>query len=162
MLSPLPAPYAEPRNSDCVSADLPRNRLAANHDATPASITPTAANTATGAVTVYVPTATVYVPRDDTVSATAVPAPATTLPTPPALAPALAPAAPVSDMVSATAAPVSNPPIARARTRFDEVRRSARRRLAPPPRVDRSTTPPGEMDGWMVFVGSIRLESLFH
>jgi len=115
MFSPSLAPYADPRNSDCVSADLPRNRLATIHDATPASIIPTAANTATGAVTVYVPTATVYVPSDDTVSATAVPAPATTLPTPPALAP-VAPAAPVSDIVSATAAPVSNPPIARVAT----------------------------------------------
>jgi len=111
MFSPSLAPYADPRNSDCVSTDLPRNRLATIHDATPASIIPTAANNITGAVTVYVPTATVYVPSDDTVSATAVPAPAKTLPTPPALTP-VAPAAPVSDMVSATAAPVSNPPIA--------------------------------------------------
>ena len=114
ILSAPAVPYALARNKLAVSPLVPRTRRTTTYDANPATMTPIVANNTTGAVIVYVPTATVYVPRDPTASVTTAPALPSAVVTP-AIAPldadALAAAPPVSDIDSATAAPVSMPPM---------------------------------------------------
>ena len=120
-------PYALDRNKLAVSSLVPRTRRTTTYDANPAIMTPIVANNTTGAVIVYVPTATVYVPRDPTASVTTAPALPSAVVTP-AIAPldadALAAAPPVSDIDSATAAPVSMPPIVVRRVRAAQSRAS--------------------------------------
>ena len=123
MLSDPDVPYALARNKLAVSPLAPRDRRNTAYDVNPAIITPIVANNNTGAVIVYDPTAMVYVPRDPTASVTTAPALPNAVVTPATAPPPLAivvvvvvaaaAAPPVSDIVSATAAPVNTPPIAR-------------------------------------------------
>ena len=123
MLSDPDVPYALARNKLAVSPLAPRDRRNTAYDVNPAIITPIVANNNTGAVIVYDPTAMVYVPRDPIASVTTAPALPNAVVTPATAPPPLAivvvvvvaaaAAPPVSDIVSATAAPVNTPPIAR-------------------------------------------------